>query len=48
MDITRDRGTEIILYFPDPVKAAQYLKTLGALRTQGKTYDVFKILRKQK
>lgn len=28
----------------DPVKAAQYANTLGALRTQGKTYEVFKDL----
>ncbi|MCM4160552.1 carbohydrate kinase family protein [Antarcticibacterium flavum] len=28
----------------DPVKAAQYANTLGALRTQGKTYEVFKNL----
>lgn len=28
--------------FKDPVKAAQYANTLGALRTQGKTFDVFK------
>lgn len=26
----------------DPIKAAQYANTLGALRTQGKTFDVFK------
>lgn len=29
-------------YHNDPVKAAQYANTLGALRTQGKTYEVFK------
>ncbi len=28
--------------FQDPIKAAQYANTLGALRTQGKTFDVFK------
>ncbi|HSI71029.1 MAG TPA: carbohydrate kinase family protein [Gillisia sp.] len=28
----------------DPVKAGQYANTLGALRTQGKTYEVFKDL----
>jgi len=28
--------------FNDPVKAAQYANALGALRTQGKTFDVFK------
>lgn len=28
--------------FNDPVIAAQYANTLGALRTQGKTFDVFK------
>ncbi len=28
--------------YKDPVKAAQYANTLGALRTQGKTFDVFK------
>lgn len=42
MDVTRDRGTLITLSLLDLVKATQYLKTLGALRTQGKTYDVFK------
>ena len=26
----------------DPVKAAQFANALGALRTQGKTFDVFK------
>lgn len=31
-------------FHKDPVKAAQYANTLGALRTQGKTYDVFKNL----
>lgn len=31
-------------FYDDPVKAAQYANTLGALRTQGKTYDVFKNL----
>lgn len=29
-------------YFNDPVRAAQYANALGALRTQGKTFDVFK------
>lgn len=28
----------------DPVKAAQFANTLGAMRTQGKTYEVFKNL----
>jgi adenosine kinase len=28
--------------FNDPIKAAQYANALGALRTQGKTFDVFK------
>jgi len=28
--------------FQDPIKAAQYANTLGALRTQGKTFEVFK------
>ena len=28
--------------YHDPVKAAQYANTLGALRTQGKTFEVFK------
>jgi adenosine kinase len=28
--------------YQDPLKAAQYANTLGALRTQGKTFDVFK------
>jgi adenosine kinase len=28
--------------YNDPIKAAQYANTLGALRTQGKTFDVFK------
>ncbi|WP_430967527.1 carbohydrate kinase family protein [Spongiimicrobium sp. 2-473A-2-J] len=28
--------------FGDPIKAAQYANALGALRTQGKTFDVFK------
>ncbi|NER15426.1 carbohydrate kinase family protein [Leptobacterium flavescens] len=28
--------------YKDPVKAAQYANILGALRTQGKTFDVFK------
>lgn len=28
--------------FKDPIKAAQYANALGALRTQGKTFDVFK------
>lgn len=28
--------------YNNPVKAAQYANTLGALRTQGKTFDVFK------
>ncbi len=28
--------------FKDPIKAAQYANTLGALRTQGKTFEVFK------
>ena len=28
--------------FDDPIKAAQYANALGALRTQGKTFDVFK------
>ncbi len=28
--------------YKDPIKAAQYANTLGALRTQGKTFDVFK------
>ncbi len=31
-------------YHKDPIIAAQYANTLGALRTQGKTYDVFKDL----
>lgn len=31
-------------YHNDPVIAAQYANTLGALRTQGKTYEVFKDL----
>ena len=31
-------------YHNDPIIAAQYANTLGALRTQGKTYDVFKDL----
>ncbi|MDP2058613.1 MAG: carbohydrate kinase family protein, partial [Flavobacteriaceae bacterium] len=30
--------------YNDPVKAAQFANTLGALRTQGKTYEVFKNL----
>lgn len=29
-------------FYNDPVIAAQYANTLGAMRTQGKTYDVFK------
>ena len=33
-------------YHNDPIIAAQYANTLGALRTQGKTYDVFKDLEK--
>ncbi len=28
--------------YGDPIKAAQYANALGALRTQGKTFDVFK------
>ena len=28
--------------YKDPIKAAQYANTLGALRTQGKTFEVFK------
>jgi adenosine kinase len=28
--------------FQEPIKAGQYANTLGALRTQGKTFDVFK------
>ena len=28
--------------YDDPIKAAQYANTLGALRTQGKTFEVFK------
>ncbi len=28
--------------YNDPIKAAQYANTLGALRTQGKTFEVFK------
>lgn len=32
-------------YHKDPIIAAQYANTLGALRTQGKTYDVFKDLK---
>ena len=28
--------------YNDPIKAAQYANALGALRTQGKTFDVFK------
>ncbi|MGB5819459.1 MAG: carbohydrate kinase family protein [Saonia sp.] len=28
--------------YQDPIKAAQYANALGALRTQGKTFDVFK------
>ena len=28
----------------DPIQAAQYANALGALRTQGKTFDVFKSL----
>ncbi len=28
--------------YKDPIKAAQYANALGALRTQGKTFDVFK------
>lgn len=31
-------------FYNDPVKAAQYANTLGAMRTQGKTYAVFKNL----
>lgn len=31
--------------YNDPVKAAQYANALGAFRTQGKTYDVFKSLK---
>ena len=30
--------------FNDPIKAAHYANTLGALRTQGKGFDVFKSL----
>ena len=30
--------------YDDPIKAAQYANTLGALRTQGKGFDVFKSL----
>lgn len=29
-------------FYNDPIKAAQYANTLGALRTQGKTFEVFK------
>ena len=29
-------------FYKDPIKAAQYANTLGALRTQGKTFEVFK------
>lgn len=32
----------------DPVIAAQYANALGAFRTQGKTYDVFKNLEETK
>ncbi len=32
-------------YHNDPVVAARYANTLGALRTQGKTYEVFKNLK---
>lgn len=31
-------------FYNDPIIAARYANTLGALRTQGKTYDVFKDL----
>lgn len=31
-------------FYGDPVTAAKYANTLGALRTQGKTYEVFKNL----
>jgi adenosine kinase len=30
--------------YDDPIKAAHYANTLGALRTQGKGFDVFKSL----
>ncbi|MCB7482172.1 carbohydrate kinase family protein [Christiangramia sediminis] len=33
-----------LTYYNDTVTAARYANTLGALRTQGKTYDVFKNL----
>ncbi len=32
-------------YYNDPIKAAQFANALGAFRTQGKTYDVFKSLK---
>ncbi|PTX44757.1 adenosine kinase [Christiangramia gaetbulicola] len=32
-------------YHNDPIIAAQYANTLGAMRTQGKTYEVFKDLK---
>ena len=35
-------------YYNDPVIAARYANTLGALRTQGKTYDVFKNLERHR
>ncbi len=28
--------------YNDPIKAAQYANALGAFRTQGKTFEVFK------
>lgn len=34
-----------LTYYNDHILAAQYANTLGALRTQGKTYDVFKNLK---
>jgi adenosine kinase len=35
-------------FYDDPIIAAQYANTLGAMRTQGKTYDVFKNLEETK
>lgn len=31
-----------LVHYNDPIKAAQYANVLGAFRTQGKTFDVFK------
>jgi len=31
-----------LVYYKDPIKAAKYANILGALRTQGKGFDVFK------